>query len=220
MKINLSDLLVFEKLLNSLALDLREAWIHYKLFSDLNDSIPEYKRELNQSPAFWELTINSHLENSLFRLCRVYDQHKESLNLKNLLKAMLVQINREDSDENREENDSKFAFKNKLDEIDKNQLKFDIDFFVEKENEIVKKLVIWRNNKFAHQNVKTITGKIDIFQRYSMTYKELEILFRRGMEIVNRYSSLLFNSSFSINMSGQNDFKDVLESVRQRLSPI
>lgn len=219
MKFNLSDLSTFEKLLNNLALDLREAWLHYKLFSSLNDSMSEYEREMSQSRAFWELTINSHLENSLFRLCRVYDQHKDSLNLKNILEAIKIKSDQiENHDADHEKNDSNLAFKN-LDNIAKKQLESDLNF-VSKEGDIVKKLVIWRNNKFAHQSAKKIIGKIDIFQEHSITYEELELLFSSGIEIINRYSNLLFNSSFSKNMVGQDDFQYVLDSVRKRLTPI
>ena len=92
MHIKISNSKQFQSLLEALASELVEANIHYKLHRGLADSIPDYLTELNQSPTFWSLTLKSHLDVSMYRLCKIYDQHSKSLNLKNLLDTIKKNI--------------------------------------------------------------------------------------------------------------------------------
>ncbi|MEH2025143.1 AbiU2 domain-containing protein [Nostoc sp.] len=73
------------KLLDTIADNLVNASIHNRLHTNLSAANEEYYAEMNQYPVFWELTINAHAIVTILMLCRVYDQHKDSLNLKKLL---------------------------------------------------------------------------------------------------------------------------------------
>lgn len=58
----------FSTLLSSITEDTVTASIHWRLCKDLWAAVPEFVRELNQSPAFWSLTLNAHREVAMFRL--------------------------------------------------------------------------------------------------------------------------------------------------------
>ena len=73
MQLNIRHEEDFGKLLDSLADDLVQANIHFRLYEDLQKSIPEFVSIFNESNTFWHLTFRSHLDAALFRLCRVYD---------------------------------------------------------------------------------------------------------------------------------------------------
>ncbi|MHC5730632.1 MAG: hypothetical protein ACYTXY_42305, partial [Nostoc sp.] len=50
----------FGKLLDTIADNLVNASIHNRLHTNLCAANEEYYAEMNQSPAFWDLTINAH----------------------------------------------------------------------------------------------------------------------------------------------------------------
>src|SRR5216684_221968 len=88
MHIHVEDDKEFEILLDSLSSDIVSASIHYRLLKDLWNSVTEYERELNQARAFWSLTFQAHLDAVLFRLCRIFDQTKKVLGLRNFLQTI------------------------------------------------------------------------------------------------------------------------------------
>ncbi|MHC5674032.1 AbiU2 domain-containing protein [Nostoc sp.] len=73
------------KLLDGIANNLVYASIHNPLHTNLSEASEEYNNEMNHSSVFWQLTINAHATTTILMLCRVYENHKDSLNLKKLL---------------------------------------------------------------------------------------------------------------------------------------
>src|SRR2546425_8931023 len=92
----------FETLLSSLAEDTVTASIHWKLCKDLFGCVNEFVRELNQSPAFWSLTVNAHREVALFRLGRLFDQQTGALSLRSLVDTIAANLRLFDVDRFRE----------------------------------------------------------------------------------------------------------------------
>lgn len=54
MKIDATDS-EFKRLLEALVDELIDALAYFRLHQDLNNAIPNYQAEFNQSPAFWTL---------------------------------------------------------------------------------------------------------------------------------------------------------------------
>jgi hypothetical protein len=76
------------RLLKVLALELVDGNIRFLMHMDL---IKAYEASIGhggvmrESWTFWSLTINSHIDSAIFRLCRIYDQHKTNLGMRGLL---------------------------------------------------------------------------------------------------------------------------------------
>jgi hypothetical protein len=85
MRIHVEDDKDFGLLLDSLSSDVVYANIHHRLRKDLWKSVPEYERELNQAGTFWSLTLQAHEDAVLLRICRIDDQHRTALSLRNFL---------------------------------------------------------------------------------------------------------------------------------------
>jgi hypothetical protein len=102
MQIRIKDSEEFGGLLKALADEIVTACIHFRLYSDLNAAVNSYVTELNQSPAFWSYTFRAHLDAVLLRLCRIYEQHDSSLNLRNLLDTIQANIDIFDIEQFRE----------------------------------------------------------------------------------------------------------------------
>lgn len=56
MKIDVTDSAEFKRLLQALVDELIDAKDYFRLHQDLNDAIPDYQVEFNQSAHFWTFT--------------------------------------------------------------------------------------------------------------------------------------------------------------------
>ena len=93
MEINIQSAEQFNNLLNALSGDIIDGELYFKLYKDLNESIPDYKKAFNESRTFWSLTRKALIDATLLRLCRVYDTHINSLSLSNLLDTIKFNLN-------------------------------------------------------------------------------------------------------------------------------
>jgi hypothetical protein len=211
----------FKKLLDALSSDLLDAGHHFRLYRNLQESIDKYSREINQSLAFWGLTLNAHREVSILHLCRAYDNNNQnSLSLRQLLQIIKGNPDLFDISKFRERlKDNPYIDSlAQTPRIPTNeQLEQDLKF-VSNENTLVKKLTILRNNSVAHIGIKKIfTDKDD---PDPLTWSEVEQLIVKGLEIFNKYRSLFEASRHSSQLIGEDDYKFVLKYIRIGLDAI
>ncbi len=216
MQIKIGSSQEFGRLLNALADEMVSTCMHFRLYSDLKAAVNNYITELNQSPAFWFLTYRAHIDTVLLRLCRIYDQHSSSLNLKNLLDTIWANINIFDVEHFRE------RLKNNpfVDSLASNPIKPDIEqlkkdiYYVSVANNSVKTLLRWRNNSIVHKSPKFIIKDLNITNEYPLSLDEIKRLLEEGRSILNRYSYLFHATIYSTQIVGHDDYRKVLEAVR------
>lgn len=206
----------FEKLIKALAEDLVTANIHFKLYRDLNNAVNEYVRELNQSPAFWRATFRAHLEVTLFRLCRIYDQHLTSLSLKNWLDTIKTNLKIFDVPNFKERlKNNPFVDSLALHAKKPAEKSLEKDIRLASENDyLVKKLVILRMNLYAHKSAKNVMNEKDLLETYPLTFNDINNLLERGVRILNRYSNLFNANIYSTQIVGHDDYLNVLNAVK------
>ena len=91
-------------------------------------------QQLGTARDFWDYTLSAHFSIALLNLCRVYDFHRDGINLANCLKSI---------------------DKAKLDQVARNQLGVYVAECDSKtQNSLVESLRTWRNNIVAHYNLK------------------------------------------------------------------
>jgi hypothetical protein len=219
MKIRIKTSEQLAKLLKALAGEITSAHIYHRLFCDLVDSIPTYKREFQQSNTFWHLTLDSLKEVRLSRLCRVFDQKSRSLNLVNLLDTIKANPHLFQEEPFRKRlRDSAFvdslARDNRVpcDE----ELNRDIEYASTK-NPLVKKLIVWRNNIVAHRSVALSLGETRHLDQRPISKAEIEELLASSLAIFNKYSSLYSAETWSRQIIGHDDYKSLLSFVRRGL---
>jgi hypothetical protein len=216
MQIKIGSSQEFGRLLNALADEMVSACIHFRLYSDLETARKSYIVELNESKAFWSLTFKAHLDTVLFRLCKIYDQHSLSLNLRNLLDTIQANIDIFDVEQFRERlKDNPFvdSLSSNSTKPDLGQLEKDSDY-VSEVNPSVKALVFWRNNFFVHRSAKHVAKNRNLADHYSLSLTNVEQLLKEGICILNRYSSLFRANTYSTQIVGHDDYKNVLEAIR------
>ncbi len=162
------------KLLDALALEIVDANIYHRLYTDLVDSIKDNARGFTQSNTFWSFTIDSLHDARMIRLCRVFDQESKTLNLFNLLETIKANVQFFEQKHFRQRLKEN-AFVDSLAEVDRipneSQLQKDI-WFASDQNPLVKKLMIWRNNIIAHRGAKVSLGKDEILADNPLSQQE------------------------------------------------
>lgn len=209
----------FARLLDALTNELVEAQIHFSLYQDLVAAYPDYAREFKESNTFWTLTLTAHLDATIVRLCKAYDQYKTALNLRNLLDTIRENLLVFDDPSFRERLKGN-RFVDSLAAAPRNpdptQLQRDIES-VSDNDPLVKKLTIWRNNFYSHRSPGHALAPGALVKDYPLTLSDVSSLLRNGMEIMNRYSNLFSATLYSTDIVGRSDYKSLLKAVQEAL---
>lgn len=216
MKINIRDAKELDLLLESLAFEIIQARILYRMYCGLIDDMQEYEDDMNHSPGFWHYTLTSLRETSFLGLCRIYDQHAEGLNLHNLLETIRDNPQMFATDEFKKRlKDNKFV-ESLAAESRTPQSKNIAEHlrYASEENPIVKKLIVWRNNIVAHRGAKLSLGRKDILNERQIPEEEINELLDQALKIFNHYSYLFKASTWSSKAIGEDDYKNCLQLLR------
>lgn len=217
MKLQINGSAEFATLLQALANELVDAQIHFKLFEDLLEAYRRYATEFSQSNTFWSLTLDAHLDATIVRLCKAYDQDKTSLNLRNFLDTVLENLYLFDESSFRErmsENSFVESLAANRHTPDVMQIQWDIDSVTPSEP-IVKKLTIWRNNYYSHRNATHVLDPDALLADHPFMFSDVKSLLTNGVAIVNRYSYQFNATYFSTQVVGCDDYRSLLEAVRK-----
>lgn len=206
-----------QRLLTTLANELVDANVYLKLHGDLGLAVSMFNREFNQARAFWGLTLQAHQDAAIFRLCKIYDQRRDSVNLKSLLET--IQANQhlfsEPNFRARLQGNpaiDSLAAENRV--PDPIRLLEDIDYVSKTTNPKVNILIELRNALYAHRASKDVLNAADLAASYPLTTADAHDMLHLGMQIVNHYSELFSAQSFSIQIVGHDDYKTVLDALR------
>jgi len=215
--IRVADAVGFKRLLEGLAEDIVYANIHWRLFQDLRNAITNQPLVWNQSRTFWYLTLRAHIDVTVVRLCRAYDQEKSSLHLLSWLKTIRKNIELFSKAEfERRMSDNPFAASLAAEIRTPDSLLLDEDIrLCSMQDATVKKLYIYRGNIIAHRNAKTTAAGIELSKEFPVTWEELEILLTRAKEILNRYSHLFSATEYSVSMISRDDYEYIFSSVTE-----
>ncbi|MFC2072154.1 hypothetical protein ACFLUU_05525 [Chloroflexota bacterium] len=217
MEIKIKSSNQFNGLLNSLAGEIIDGECYFKLHEDLITAIPDYEEVYNQSNTFWSLTTKALLDATLSRLCRVYDQHSNSLSLCNLLdtiEANLEIFDTENFKERLQDNPFVRSLAQTARRPNADTLKQDMQS-ANDTDPLVKKLVIWRNSILAHKTATVVVKQIDITKNYPISRDDISLLLSRATAILNGYSGLFRASTYLTQIIGHDDYLYILETIKE-----
>lgn len=220
MKLKFKSAEEFRRLLTALLDDLIDARFHFSLHQNLAKASEEYATEFAQSPTFWGLTLSSHMDAVLLRLCRAYDTYEHTaLNLRNLLDTVRANLSIFDEPNFRQRLRANRFVESLAAELrppDHAQLEKDIDA-VSDSDPLVRKLVMWRHNYVAHRNSHFTLNPNKFDAQYPLLFAEIDVLLDRALEIGNRYSLLFDASAHATLMVGRDDYLNILKAVREHV---
>lgn len=218
MVLDIHDAIEFQRLFDSLVRELVDANIVFKLHMDLDRSTARFGAAMDESWTFWFLTRQSTLDAAAYRLCKVYEQATDSVNLRNLLETIQARPERFLPEEYAKRVHAKLA--EDPPNLDPAQLAKDIAFATAASNPLVKNLLILRSNFFAHLGASLIRSGESVVNKYPLAKGDIGQLLGTGMEIASRYSIAFRAHSYMSRMAGQDDFVQVLEAVNERVIKI
>lgn len=205
----------FEKLLAEVTNDLADAKYQSELYRNLHNLVPEYSREMNQSVAFWQITLDALQESSILALSRVYDQDNRGIHLETLIKFIQDNLSIFETSKFRERlKDNSYverlSQRNRIPTPE--QLGKDLKI-VSKKDPLVNKLIQLRGNIIAHKNKDQALGTKKSIA--PLTWAEFDELIARGLKIRNYYSDLYNASTLAADaLIGKEDYQTVLKYLR------
>lgn len=209
----------FSRAIEALSRDVLDAAIHWKLAKDLQLAINNWPLAFQQSPLFWNLTINAHIKVSILAACRAFDQNEKSLHLSGLLEMIQENLPLFEEEAFRDRlrgNPFVDALAAEPRRPDQAQLEQDIKL-CSPDDSIVKTLIINRSNAIAHTNLEWALSDTNFLERFPIPTDEFEVLVQRGSDILNRYSHLFSASIYSDQIPGQDDHQIIFTSIQERV---
>jgi hypothetical protein len=183
--------------------------------------VNEFVRELNQSPAFWSLTMSAHREVALFRLGRLFDQQNGALSLPSLVHTIAANLHLFEVERFRERlKDNPFvqSLSEGARRPDSDALALDAEQ-VSDSDPLVGRLAAVRNRVLAHRDPRVVLGAVEDPSSV-LSAADIDALLSRAAGIVNRYSSMFKANTHMMSMFGQDDFRRVLEHIRADVDAI
>jgi hypothetical protein len=214
MLMDIRDAVEFQRLFDSLARELVDANIVFKLHADLERSAARFRTAMNESWTFWFLTRQATLDAAAYRLCKVYDQDSATVNLRSLLQTIATRPQLFLPEEYAKRADAKLA--EDPPNLDPAQLAHDIAFVTAASNPLVQNLAVLRENFFAQLGASLLKSGESVASEYPLTTDDLAELLGTGMEIANRYGIAFRARSYLNRMVGQDDFLQVLQAINER----
>jgi len=181
-----------EKQLQMLANELTRANTHFHFAKKLHANY----QQLDAARDFWDYTLTAHFSIALLNLCRVFDYHKDGVNLFNCLKSIDGTA---------------------LDPAKRNQLRVYVVLCSPKsQNPWVKSLRTWRNNIVAHYNIEAALDRSDFDKKNPDEPEEiLRNLIDSGFTILEWCSSLRGKVATYLRFApGKDGCEKVLECLR------
>ena len=205
----------FAKLLESLSSDVVNAHIHWRMATELGNSLAAHPLVFAQSNTFWSLTHQAHIATSLQCLSRAFDQEHSSLHLPSLLRTIKNNLEIFDADKFRvrlKDNPFVESLAETAEKPDERQLTEDIKLCTSKDPD-VRLLATYRNSRAAHRSKKLALHPDRTADAPVLTDAVVKNLLSRAQTILNRYSRMFSASTYSMNIVGKDDFKYIIEVV-------
>jgi len=193
--------------LSTLCYDLGRAKDHHGLLNRLIEADKgQFQMAMSLSPVFWMLTGRAHFETTAMLLCRAYDWQEGALTLRTMLETI------------RDRPDLHPAPDWPPRQVNAARLVADLEWVNPKTNGAVRKLIVWRNNVFAHRDRRWATSKGGLGKVYPIPEDQVNALVDNGFEIAQRYYGLLFGMHFDTFESQLNDFERTVSPVNEKLA--
>lgn len=213
MTINIHSPKDMEKLMESLHREVIDAQHFLKLYQLLTASIDEFADAFALSNTFWHYALRGLKETGMYTLCRLFETQKSALNLPNFLK--LIKDNREYfSEEYFRDRLKDNPHLENLAQCNRIPTAKEIDDdlnLVTIANPLVKKIVMWRNNIYAHKGASSVLNGYSTLKENDFTDEEIQELIDTAFHVYNKYLGLFRAATWSRMLLGEDDYRSLLK---------
>jgi HEPN superfamily AbiU2-like protein len=209
---NGKNYLIYSKALMS---EVSQANIHFKMWKALSEAIKEYNTEFNEARVFFATTIHAHLKAAINQTCKLIDEHGDALGILRFLNFV-------------ENNLDIFSTKRFANRVKNNsylitghvpinsQLITKYRRKMKSLKSIRKRLTIWRNKKEAHLAITELSS--NLLERCPISVNKFEELISTCASILNVCSKAYNNTTRSLDVIGESDWRKVLEAIRSQIN--
>lgn len=178
---------------------VRDNW---ECWAAINDAAHAYSIEINQTPAFWEITRRAHQDAVVLRLGRLYDPHATATSLGKLLQTL-----------SEYSSSAEGMIPAPIAELKKTELDFEMASVSEDEPSVAK-LMLLRNEYLAHRGSRhVIRGTFAALQ--TLEAEEISTLIQRALDIIRKYRERLGYTPLIWGHYEVNDFSHLLSLLRK-----
>jgi hypothetical protein len=181
---------------------VRDNW---EFWGAMEEAFEEYSGELNQTPAFWELTRRAHEDSVALRLGRLYDPHATATSLGNLLQTMKESITSVPA-----------VLPQSIAQLNAAELDSEM-IGVSEDDPIVAKLLVLRNEYLAHRGTRHVTkGTFDALP--NLQRNEIATLIERALSLLTKYRNRLGYTPLLWGHHEAEEFRQLLALIRSGCS--
>jgi hypothetical protein len=174
---------------------------NWDFWGAMEKAFDDYSAELNETPAFWELTRRAHKDAVVLRLGRLYDPHATATSLGNLLQTM-------------KENAScpGAIVPASIADLDIAELDSELAA-VSDDDPTVAKLLLIRNEYLAHRGTRHVT-KGTFASLPTLERDEVSTLITRALDLLGKYRERLGYRPLGWGHHEEEEFWRLLSLVR------
>jgi hypothetical protein len=193
---------------------------HFTVLKYIRENQNNYLRELNQSPAFWGLTINAHLFSALTRLNNFFgkkekEKHLHMYSFLDFVKNNLYIFSKETFER-------RLRIVNRYDELAANHncetTKEKVDTDVQKLSNLpISNLKAWRNKILSHIDKDSIAQNVDITKQYPVKIKQIDEIINTLHDMLNEYLLAFDFSTHSKDLTLEYGIQYILDALRFKL---
>jgi hypothetical protein len=195
----------FDWLIEHMTHEAYRARDNWDFWGAMERAFDEYSIELNQTPAFWELTRRAHQDSVALRLGRLYDPHATATSLGNLLQTIKEAASRADA-----------VFPPSIADLRVTEFDTDIASVSDQDPTVVKLLLI-RNEYLAHRGTRHVT-KGTFASLPTLNKDEISGLITRAIDLLRKYREGLGYPLLAWGHQEMKEFERLLRAGRSRIS--
>ncbi|MBI4267855.1 MAG: hypothetical protein HY662_03615 [Chloroflexi bacterium] len=210
----------FKKYHNRLRQELDEADWNFQIAKYISDMTNEYRRELNQAPAFWNLTIKAHLFTSLIHLNNLFGKKEKEkfLHMDNFLD--FVRNNLSIFEHKHFKRRLKVA--GRYNELAAGFISIVNAEKVKQDTEKLGKLPIsslkaWRNKVLSHIDRDFVKAGTNIPAKHPIKTKHVQEIIDALDKMLNEYELAFDFSTWSRRLPIGDDIKNILDAIKYKL---
>lgn len=201
---------------DELKAELRQANIHFQIWNNLNESISDYGRELNEATVFFINTIYAHIIVSVYHTCKLVDKHRDALGIYKLLNFIENNLGIFSSERFAERVKGREHYESLIERhvaMDTSKVRSYREN-IESKNGTIDNLIVWRNKKLAHLDRRAIDS--DIVSQYPVPIANYRGLLTTFKEIMNDINVNYNESSTTFGDGLTNDLTRILNAIRSQ----
>lgn len=201
---------------NALMSEVRQANIHFQIWKALAEATNKYNAELNEARVFFASTIYAHLKSSITHACKLIDEHPDALSILKFLN--FVENNLEIF--STERFTQRIRNREHVESLIERHIPVTSQMIVKDRRKLKslesvrKRLVLWRNKREAHLDIKELSS--NLIEKCPISVTKFKELILTCACILEHYSAAYNGTIHSLEVIGKEDWKNVLEAIKYR----